>query len=275
MLLFGRPRHTGPLPARQRFLGPLAPADRAEHLATAAVLLSPTWTNLPGTVLMAMAAGCAVVAVNGPSVRWLLADGDTAALALPAPHALANALAWLLTEPEARAALAERAIEAVAGHDRESCAAQLRAVECPEADRGTGGQAADQVLRDAVHAPRWFHDRRAWPAAELAGSGFDDPLGQRLRVLGTRTFEVQEALRADQRALPYRLAHYDIRSWWARPVLPPLSERPWPPDAPATTKLARTLRHYGVRAVFFECLDSLRWRRMSPAERAAARDRFG
>jgi hypothetical protein len=87
----------------------------------------------------------------------------------------------------------------------------------------------------------------------------------RMHVLAWRAGEDREALVRLEGTLPFRLAETLAR--WGRP-LPPMSERPWPPDASTAAKLLGTLRHYGPLALAREALSFLRWLRLSDNERA-------
>ncbi|MFN8422553.1 MAG: glycosyltransferase [Anaerolineae bacterium] len=99
-----------------RDLGPLDAAARAALFAGGGVLVAPCFGNVPRAVVEAMAAGVAVAAVDVPSVRWLLRDGATAALAAPDGDAPGVAAARLLAEPARRERAVAAGRDAVARH---------------------------------------------------------------------------------------------------------------------------------------------------------------
>ncbi len=96
------------LGAALEFTGTLAAQRLSDELATCDVLLSadPSGpTSRKTTLAASLASGAPVVAIDGPH-RWpALSRAGAARVAAPTPDALADALAELLADPEARRAL--------------------------------------------------------------------------------------------------------------------------------------------------------------------------
>jgi glycosyltransferase involved in cell wall biosynthesis len=90
------------LPFRALVPGILTPLELAALYRSCTVALVLSHTNLSLLPLELMACGCPVVSNTGPNVEWLLKE-DATQLAAPTPHALADALALMLTDDQLRA----------------------------------------------------------------------------------------------------------------------------------------------------------------------------
>lgn len=117
------------------WLGVLDDVRRAAHLRTAAALLVPACGNVRLSTVEAMASGCAVVGCDVPAVRWLLADGATAALAPPQADALAAVLARVLHDGALRARIALGALAAAERQTAGRAAVALGGTAEPSAAR--------------------------------------------------------------------------------------------------------------------------------------------
>ena len=101
---------------RIRLRGWVTPRERDELFARASVFVLPSHVEaLPMSVLEAMAAGCPVVATSVGGIPDVVCHGANGMLVPPRkPHALAEALAGLLTDPALGARLAREARATVA-----------------------------------------------------------------------------------------------------------------------------------------------------------------
>jgi glycosyltransferase involved in cell wall biosynthesis len=134
---------------RVRLLGSRPQTDVIEQLAAAEVFaLSPVVLpngdrdGIPNVLLEAMAAGVPVVATSVSGIPEVVSDGVTGRLVPPGrPDLLADALAGLLSDPAARAGLAEGGRRFVHEHASWSAAiAPLRALLEGEVGQPSGGQ---------------------------------------------------------------------------------------------------------------------------------------
>lgn len=84
-----------------KFVGHLDGRDLGRVLASADVMLNPSVTEAFGNVtLEAMAAGLAVVSADAPSATAIIEDGVTGLLREPEPQAFADAIEYLLANPD-------------------------------------------------------------------------------------------------------------------------------------------------------------------------------
>jgi O-antigen biosynthesis protein len=88
--------------------GVLPVRELAELYAQCDIGLVLSFTNVSLVPLELMACGCAVVSNTGPYVEWLL-NRDVSALAEPTPDSIANAIGYLIDNPDERRALQARA----------------------------------------------------------------------------------------------------------------------------------------------------------------------
>jgi 1,2-diacylglycerol 3-alpha-glucosyltransferase len=103
---------------RVRFAGTQLPAVVAEVLAAADLFVFPSTTETFGLAMIeAMAAGCAVVAVQAAASSDLLRDGETGRLVAGDPTAFAAAVRDLLAQPARRSAMGGAARAAAADYD--------------------------------------------------------------------------------------------------------------------------------------------------------------
>lgn len=115
--------------ARTVFAGTQTPAAVADVLAAADLFVFPSMTETLGlAVLEAMAAGCAIVAVQAPASSDLLRDGVTGRLVPPDARAFADAVRDLLAAPARRGAIGRAAREGAADYDRGRVTDRLVAV---------------------------------------------------------------------------------------------------------------------------------------------------
>jgi glycosyltransferase involved in cell wall biosynthesis len=89
---------------RVRFLGKASREQVKNLLSGADMFVLPSlWEGLPGSMMEAMATGLPVVGTDVNGTNELVIDGDTGFLVPPkSPEALADRLAWLINNPEAR-----------------------------------------------------------------------------------------------------------------------------------------------------------------------------
>jgi len=103
---------------RTIFAGTQPPAVVADALAAADLFVFPSTTETFGIAMVeAMAAGCAVVAVQAAASCDLLRDGETGRLVAGNPAAFAAAVRDLLAEPARRTAMGGAARAAAADYD--------------------------------------------------------------------------------------------------------------------------------------------------------------
>jgi glycosyltransferase involved in cell wall biosynthesis len=103
---------------RTVFAGTQPPVVVAGALAAADVFVFPSTTETLGLAMIeAMAAGCAVVAVQAPASSDVLRDGETGRLVAGDAATFAGAVRDLLTQPERRSAIGRAARAAAAEYD--------------------------------------------------------------------------------------------------------------------------------------------------------------
>jgi 1,2-diacylglycerol 3-alpha-glucosyltransferase len=103
---------------RTVFAGTQPPVVVAGALAAADVFVFPSTTETMGLAMLeAMAAGCAIVAVQAPASSDLLRDGETGRLVAGEPAAFAGAVRELLAQSERRGAMGRAARAAAADYD--------------------------------------------------------------------------------------------------------------------------------------------------------------
>ena len=110
--------HDRGIASRTVFAGTQPPAVVAEVLAAADLFVFPSMTETFGLAMIeAMAAGCAVVAVQAAASSDLLRDGETGRLVAADPATFAGAVRDLLTQPARRSAMGGAARAAAADYD--------------------------------------------------------------------------------------------------------------------------------------------------------------
>jgi glycosyltransferase involved in cell wall biosynthesis len=98
-------------------------------LAAADVFVFPSTTETLGLAMIeAMAAGCAVVAVQAPASSDVLRDGETGRVVAAEPAAFAGAVRDLLAQPERRGAIGRAARVAAGDYDHARVTDRLLAV---------------------------------------------------------------------------------------------------------------------------------------------------
>jgi glycosyltransferase involved in cell wall biosynthesis len=137
VLIVGDGDLAGELREQARQLGVAARVVFAGHRSDVPDLLaavdvfcvSSLYEGTPLALFEAMAAGRAVVSTSVDGCREVLEDGDTGLLVPPEDaDALAEALVRVLGDPELRAGLGRRALEASRRYDVRSCVAQMEAL---------------------------------------------------------------------------------------------------------------------------------------------------
>lgn len=114
------------------FSGPLPPAELADELVRCDLCVfnngsGPSSRN--GTLAALLAAGTAVVAVDGPNTWRALVEAEAVHLVPPHPSPLADALIQLLGDPSSRAALGDRGLRFYrSNQDRRVIARGLEAI---------------------------------------------------------------------------------------------------------------------------------------------------
>ncbi|MBI4989025.1 MAG: glycosyltransferase family 4 protein [Rhodocyclales bacterium] len=127
---------------RVSFTGPVAHAALAAHYRRAALLVLPSREEGFGLVLVeALGCGCPVVASDLPAIRGLLNEGRAGRLFRPGDAGdLALAVAELLTDGDARNAMAERGRQhALSRYDWHSNAQRYAAMLMPHEAASEGG----------------------------------------------------------------------------------------------------------------------------------------
>lgn len=111
--------HDRGIASRTVFAGTQPPAVVAEVLAAADVFVFPSTTETFGLAMIeAMAAGCAVVAVQAAASSDLVRDGETGRLVAADPATFAGAVRDLLAQPARRSAMGGAARAAAADYDQ-------------------------------------------------------------------------------------------------------------------------------------------------------------
>jgi glycosyltransferase involved in cell wall biosynthesis len=111
------------------FAGEQDHAHVVDALGASDLFVFPSQTETLGlAVLEAMAAGCAVVAVEGGAVPEIVRDGETGRLVPPEPAALRRAIAELVDAPALRRAMGDRARVLAASRSQAWVVDQLLAV---------------------------------------------------------------------------------------------------------------------------------------------------
>ncbi|MFP5229438.1 MAG: glycosyltransferase family 4 protein [Acidobacteriota bacterium] len=128
------------------FAGYMRGEPLAQAYASSDVFVMPSKTETLGLVVMeAMAAGCPVVACRAGGVPDAVVDGVTGFLYEPTDEdGLVKKVAWVLSHPDERAAVRERARADVERHSWEGSTAQLRryylqAIEHPRPRKAASG----------------------------------------------------------------------------------------------------------------------------------------
>jgi glycosyltransferase involved in cell wall biosynthesis len=126
VVFFGSPsEELGDVPFEFKNLGVLSPAELAEAMNNAHVLLTFSLSNISNVAFEGMACGCAVVEADLPQVREMV-KSDTDCLVAPTnPEGVADVLAGLVTNPDLRIRVARAGNEAVRGWTWERNASQF------------------------------------------------------------------------------------------------------------------------------------------------------
>lgn len=237
-----------------RDAGILSRQELADLYASAHGGLVLSFTNLSLVPPEMMAAGCPVVAVDVPAVRWFLRHGENALLVEPTPEALADALLRVLDDGPLRQRLVERGRASVAELTWERSGAQFEAVVRRAVDRArlAAESASHPELdsdsrpeRDSVSPPAMDFVRRSpavAPEADARGRDRDPVL---VAWLADRE-RARAELAATRAWFDRHPVAYLVRAWTrlTRP-LPPPANRPWLPDAPPVVRGWLLLWHYG------------------------------
>ncbi len=136
-----------------RNVGVLRAGELAELYASASTGLVLSFTNLSLVPLEMMAAGCPVVAVDVPAVRWFLADGENAVLADATAEALSLAILRTLDDPELHGRLVAGAKATVADLSWERSAGQFEAHVCHAVERAWGDGSSDSDVASVAGSP--------------------------------------------------------------------------------------------------------------------------
>ena len=141
VILFGATDdELGPLPVAAQNLGPIDAGRLAAAFTDAHVFLDLSFANMSQLPLEAMAAGCAVVALDAPGVGAIVKPGENCLVAAPDAAEVSETVLRLVRDDELRVRLAERG-------SRRRCGRYVRAKR-----RATGANPARHMLRATSEA---------------------------------------------------------------------------------------------------------------------------
>jgi O-antigen biosynthesis protein len=116
VVFFGSPsEELGEVPFEFKNLGVLSPAELADAMNNAHVLLTFSLSNISNVAFEGMACGCAVVEADLPQVREMVKPGTDCLVAPTNPEGVADVLTSLITNPDLRVRMAHAGNEAVRG----------------------------------------------------------------------------------------------------------------------------------------------------------------